>query len=73
MPAALLFSPWLGMIAWLLILPGATLDMLPGPARRMLTPVWLISWFVVPPPFQWDEDLAAMAPLSNIANDGSGP
>ncbi len=57
LPAALLFSPWLGMIAWLLLLPGALLDLLSRPASQKLLPVWVISWFVVPPPFQWDVDL----------------
>lgn len=56
-PAALLFSPWLGTIAWLLLLPAALTDVLPPPARQKLLPVWLISWFMIPPPFQWDVDL----------------
>lgn len=55
--AALFFSPWLGIISCLLLAPGAYLDLLSRQSAGKLIPVWAISWFVVPPPFEWDADL----------------
>ena len=72
LPAALLFSPRLGMIAWLLLLPAALLDVLPRSVKRAMLPIWLISWFAVPPPFQWDAQLLQLAAVANVTSDRGG-
>ena len=52
--AVLVFSPWLGVVAWLLLTAGVLMQAGGGATAQWWLPVWAITWLVVPPPLQWD-------------------
>lgn len=58
--ASLLFSPWLGMIATLILTAGVLLQAGGRATVRRWLPVWIISWLLVPPPFGWDLEFVQM-------------
>ncbi|HEX3869685.1 MAG TPA: exosortase U, partial [Pirellulales bacterium] len=55
--AIVLFLPSLAMIAFLVALMGLTYGIGGGPLARRMFPVWLFAWFMIPLPFDWDNQL----------------